>query len=179
MKVWIERCEQSGHGISWEGVALLVKTTHRNGAANLTQREIDLAYGLKDKQEIILMNHSIFFGKLHIDVHIDFFLYGINMHLIINIESLCNIFVYGLLEVKHHKAMMCNGCRYHIKKLDETKKTSDCGISTIFEVTSVSYRSDRHPKLSENRYYGYMEDILQCEFNSFKVVLFVFKWYRL
>ena len=58
MKVWIERCEQSSHGISWEGVASLVKATHCNGDTNLTQREIDLAYGLKDKKESILINHS-------------------------------------------------------------------------------------------------------------------------
>ena len=51
MKEWIERCEQSGHGISWEGVALLVKAAHRNGDRNLTKREINLAYGLKDKME--------------------------------------------------------------------------------------------------------------------------------
>ena len=60
-KVWIERCEQSGHGISWEGVASLVKSTHRNGDTNLTQREIDLAYGLKDKMANILINHSKYF----------------------------------------------------------------------------------------------------------------------
>ena len=58
MKVWIERCEQLGHGISWEGVALLVKATHHNGDRNLTKREINLAYGLKGKQEIILIDHS-------------------------------------------------------------------------------------------------------------------------
>ena len=75
--------------------------------------------------------------------------------------------------------MVCNGCRYRIKKLDETKKTSDCGIFAVFEVTNVSSRSDKHPKLLENRYYGYLEDILQCDFKSFKVVLFVVKWCRL
>ena len=74
--------------------------------------------------------------------------------------------------------MWCNGCGYHIKKLYETKKTSDCGILAVFEVTNVSSRSDRHLELSENQYYGYMEDILQCEFNS-KVVMFVVKWYML
>ena len=52
MKVWIERCEQSGHGISWEGVVSLVKS-HRNGDRNITEREIDLAYGLKDKMASI------------------------------------------------------------------------------------------------------------------------------
>ena len=49
MKVWMERCEQSGHGISWEGVASLVKVAQRNADRNLTEREIDLAYGVKDK----------------------------------------------------------------------------------------------------------------------------------
>ena len=64
MKVWIEGCEQSSHGISWEGVASLVKEAHRNGDTNLTQREIDLAYGVKDKQESILINHFVFFLKI-------------------------------------------------------------------------------------------------------------------
>ena len=58
MKVWIERCEQSGHGISWEGVVSLVKVAHRNGDRNLTKREINLAYGLKDKMARKLINPS-------------------------------------------------------------------------------------------------------------------------
>ena len=58
MKVWIERWEQSSHGISWEGVASLVKVAHHNGDRNLTKMEIDLAYGLKDKMESILINPS-------------------------------------------------------------------------------------------------------------------------
>ena len=56
--------------------------------------------------------------------------------------------------------MVCNGCRYHIKKLDETNKTLDCEISVVFEVTNVSSRSDRHLELSENQYYGYLEYII-------------------
>ena len=87
------------------------------------------------------------------------------MYYCISTEWLCNIFVYLLLQVKHHKAMVCNGCRYRIKKLDEKKKTSYCGISAVFEVINVSSRNDRHPELSQNRYYGYLEDILQCDFN--------------
>ena len=59
MKIQIELCEQSSHGISWEGVASLVKAAHRNGDTNLTEREINLAYGLKDKQESILISHTI------------------------------------------------------------------------------------------------------------------------
>ena len=75
--------------------------------------------------------------------------------------------------------MVCNGCIYRIKKLDETKKTSDSGVLAVFEVTNVSSRTDRHPEVSENRYYGNLEDIIHCDFKSFKVVLFVVKWYRL
>ena len=53
MNVWIERCEKSGHGISWEGVASLVKAAQHNGDKNLTEMEINLAYGVKDKMASI------------------------------------------------------------------------------------------------------------------------------
>ena len=49
MMVWIEQSQQSGHALTWEGVASLVKEAHHNGDSNVTQREIDLAYGLRDK----------------------------------------------------------------------------------------------------------------------------------
>jgi hypothetical protein len=59
MKVWIERSIQSNNGrLSWYGVATLVKEVEGKGDTNLTQREIDLAYGLKDKQESIF-THTI------------------------------------------------------------------------------------------------------------------------
>ena len=87
--------------------------------------------------------------------------------------------MFGILQVKHHKAMWFNGRKFRIKKLDETKKTADSGITAVFEVTNVSSRSDRHPELSENRHYGYLEDIIDCDFKSFSLVLFVVKWYRL
>ena len=45
MKVGIEGCKRLGHGISWEGVASLVKATHCIGDTNITEREIILAYG--------------------------------------------------------------------------------------------------------------------------------------
>jgi hypothetical protein len=51
MKVWIERCKQHHGGrLSWKQLSELVREAHRNGDANVTQREIDLAYGLKDGQ---------------------------------------------------------------------------------------------------------------------------------
>jgi hypothetical protein len=40
-------------------VASLIKATHYNGDTDLTQREIDLAYGLKDKHASILISHTI------------------------------------------------------------------------------------------------------------------------
>jgi hypothetical protein len=75
--------------------------------------------------------------------------------------------------------MWCNGHKFRIKQLDETRKTSDSGITAVFQVTNVSSRSDRHPQESENRYYGYLNNTLECDFNSFKLVLFDVKWYRL
>ena len=49
MKVWIEQCKQSNNGwLSWYGVSTLVKEAECRGYTNITHREIDLAYGLKD-----------------------------------------------------------------------------------------------------------------------------------
>ena len=61
MKVWIEQCEQLGYGISWEGMASLVKAAQCNGDRNITEREIDLEYGFKDKMASILINPSKYF----------------------------------------------------------------------------------------------------------------------
>ena len=46
-------------------------------------------------------------------------------------------------------------------------------------MTNVSSKSDRQPKVSNNRYYGYLNDILECDSESFKLVLVNVKWYRL
>ena len=43
----------------------------------------------------------------------------------------------------------------------------------------MSSKSDRHPRESKNRYYGFLDDIVECDFNSFKIVLFDVKWYKL
>ena len=46
-------------------------------------------------------------------------------------------------------------------------------------MTNVSSRSNRRPKVFDNRYYGHLNDILECDFESFKLVLFDIKWYRI
>ena len=76
------------------------------------------------------------------------------------------------MQLIHHKDMWYNCHKFRIKKLDDKKKTFNCGITAVFQVTNVSSRSDKHPEESENRYYGYLEDIIECEFNSFKIKLF-------
>ena len=53
MEHWIEDCEELFGRLSWEGVSNMIKTDHRHRHQfpNLTsQREVDLAYGLKDKK---------------------------------------------------------------------------------------------------------------------------------
>ena len=75
--------------------------------------------------------------------------------------------------------MSYNGRKFRVKKVDDTKKTADSGITAVFQVTNVSSRSDKHPRLTENRYYGYLEDIIECDFKSFNIIMFEVKWYRL
>jgi hypothetical protein len=54
-------------------VATLVKEVECKGDTNLTQREIDLAYGLKDKQESIYSPILFSFFEYYIDVYGVFF----------------------------------------------------------------------------------------------------------
>ena len=65
-----------------------------------------------------------------------------------------------MMQLIHHNAMWCNGHKFCIKKLDDKRKKFDCGITVVFQVTNVASRSDRNPEVSENMYYGYLEDIL-------------------
>ena len=51
--VWIEQCQHFGHGLKWESMSSLVKQAHFNVDPNVTQKEIDLAYGLRDLQVLI------------------------------------------------------------------------------------------------------------------------------
>ena len=55
MEYWIELCEEYYGRLSWEGFSKMIKTMHRyrREFPDLTQREIDLAFGLKDKRESI------------------------------------------------------------------------------------------------------------------------------
>jgi hypothetical protein len=95
------------------------------------------------------------------------------------INSQFIFYLFSMLQLKHHKAMWCNGRKFRIKMLDDKMKTSDCGITAVFKVTNISSRSDRNPEETENRYYGLLEDIIECDFNSFKIILFEVKWYML
>ena len=63
--------------------------------------------------------------------------------------------------------------------MDDTKRTCDSRITAVFKITNISSRNDIHPQKSQNQYYGIFDDITECEFNTFKLVLFVVKWYRL
>ena len=60
MKVWIEWCKESNNGrLTWEGVSTLVKEVELKQDTNITQREIDLAHGLKDKFESIFTHAAM------------------------------------------------------------------------------------------------------------------------
>ena len=61
MLVWIERCQQNGCSLTWEGVASLVREAHRNGDSNVMSMVVDLEYGLRGREVctnlLMIMNH--------------------------------------------------------------------------------------------------------------------------
>ena len=67
MEKWIEQCIEFYGTLSWEWVSKLIKTMHRHREEylnELTQREIDLACGLKGKKASIF-TLIIFFVVSH------------------------------------------------------------------------------------------------------------------
>ena len=47
MIVCIERCQQNGCSLTWEGVASLVTEAHHNGDSSVTLMVVDLVKGLR------------------------------------------------------------------------------------------------------------------------------------
>ena len=94
-------------------------------------------------------------------------------------ELLIYFVLVEILQLKHHKPMWYNGQKFHVKRVDDTKKTANSRITAMFQVTNVSSRSDKHLRLTENRYYGYLDDIIEFDFKSFKIIMFEVKWYHL
>ena len=84
-----------------------------------------------------------------------------------------------LLHLKHQGPVWCDGYKFHVKNLDDMKKTCGSGITIVFEVTNTSFRNNIHPQESQNQYYDILDYILECDFNTFKMVLFIVKWYKL
>ena len=160
MEHWIEYCEECFGRLSSEGVSEMIKTTHRHQHQfpDLTsQRDVDLAYGLKDKKESKLFTR-IFLVTSHFFNVFGLFKFSniFSKSYMMFINSQCIFYLLSMLQLKHHKAMWCNGRKFRIKMLDDKMKTSDCGITAVFKVTNVSSRSDKHPKETENRYYGHL-----------------------
>ena len=51
MSEWIETCKSLNDGrLSWQPLFELIREVYRSGDGNVTDREIDLAYGLKDRK---------------------------------------------------------------------------------------------------------------------------------
>ena len=47
MMEWIERCQQNGCSLTWEGVASLVIEAHHNGDSNVMSMVVNLVKGLR------------------------------------------------------------------------------------------------------------------------------------
>jgi hypothetical protein len=64
MEHWIEDCEEYFGRLSWEGISKMIKTAprhrHQLHPDTTSQREVDLAYGLKDKQASKLFIHVFY-----------------------------------------------------------------------------------------------------------------------
>ena len=57
MTVWIERSQENGRSLTWDGVVSLVKEAHRNGDPNVTQMVLDLR-DRKVRRRLLIVSHK-------------------------------------------------------------------------------------------------------------------------
>ena len=101
----------------------MIKTSlhHRHQFIDLTlQREVDLAYGLKDKRASKLFTHIFLVNSHFFNVFGLFKLSNIfSKFYMMFINSQCIFYLFSMLQLKHHNAMSCNGRKFRIKSLDD------------------------------------------------------------
>ena len=77
---------------------------------------------------------------------------------------------------KLYKGFIINGFRFHVKEIEQRRKTQNSGV-VIAKTTSYSSANDRNPVIGDVTYYGVLKEIVELEyFLSRKVVLFKCDW---
>ena len=78
---------------------------------------------------------------------------------------------------KRYKGFIINGFRFHVKEIEQRRKTQNSGVVVIAKTTSYSSANDRNPVIGDVTYYGVLKEIVELEyFLSRKVVLFKCDW---
>ncbi|KAK3019618.1 hypothetical protein RJ639_004560, partial [Escallonia herrerae] len=79
--------------------------------------------------------------------------------------------------VTRYKGFIINGFRFHIKELQQNRKTQNSGLVVNAMTPSFSSARDDNPILGDLTYYGVLEEIIELQYSGSKrVVLFRSNW---
>ncbi|KAK3039560.1 hypothetical protein RJ639_027704 [Escallonia herrerae] len=79
--------------------------------------------------------------------------------------------------VTRYKGFIINGFRFHIKELEQNRKTQNSGLVVNAMTPSFSSTRDDNPILGDLTYYGVLEEIIELQYlGSKRVVLFRSNW---
>ncbi|KAK3007968.1 hypothetical protein RJ639_014056 [Escallonia herrerae] len=79
--------------------------------------------------------------------------------------------------VTRYKGFIINGFRFHIKELEQNRKTQNSGLVVNAMTPSFSSARDDNPILGDLTYYGVLEEIIELQYSGSKrVVLFRSNW---
>lgn len=78
---------------------------------------------------------------------------------------------------KRYRGFIINGFRFHVKSIENRRKTQNSGVVVTAQTSSYASRSDNNPIIGDVTYYGVLKDIIELDYlEDKKVVLFNCDW---
>ena len=75
-----------------------------------------------------------------------------------------------------YEEYMVNGSSYHTKSHDDHQTVQSSGIMLVATIIQVSSAKDKKPIVCDMSFYGMIKEILEINYNTFKVDLFKCNW---
>lgn len=84
---------------------------------------------------------------------------------------------YGpMKQVLEYSSYLIDGVLFRTRKRDDTRTTQNSGVSIQASVMQVASAKDKNPVVSEELFYGTIDEIWELDYRFFRIVVFKCSW---